>query len=61
MARQWVLKLERGTANPTLASLWRALDVLGLALNVGPAGEHPGRPDPIDLDFLLGTFVEGPR
>ncbi len=56
--RQWVVGLERGTSNPRLDLLLRALALLSLELSVAPSaatGPRPGAEVP-DLDNLLSSY-----
>jgi HTH-type transcriptional regulator / antitoxin HipB len=60
VSARWLADFEAGKPTVEFGRVLRALDALGIAVDVRP--EEPSEPDDrIDLDVLLDEFREGPR
>jgi len=61
VSRHWVMDVERGRPGAEVGLVFRALRVLGIVLNAGPAPAGPKDRPKIDLDELIDAARKARR
>jgi HTH-type transcriptional regulator/antitoxin HipB len=57
VSRQWIIGIERGRSRAELGLVLRALDALGIRLNIAPdeAADRSATRSPVDIDAIVSS------